>query len=90
MLIPGYCCNLQEAKCQRTVGSVLRVLACHTGRREPQRHTTLKKKEEIMDADGFTGQSDLVLESSPPSATQAVFYSQRAVDNWLWTSLHCM
>lgn len=31
---------------------------------------------------GFTGQVNMVLESSPPSAHQAVFYNQRAVDSW--------
>lgn len=60
------------------MGSVVRVLACPTGGREPRRQATLKKKEEIMDADGLTGQADMVLESSPPSATQAMFYSKRA------------
>lgn len=41
-------------------------------------------------ADGPIGQADTVLEVSPPSATQAMFYHQRAALSGLWTSLHCV
>lgn len=35
-------------------------------------------------------QLNIVLESSFPSAIQAVFYNQEEVDSCVWTSLYCM
>lgn len=35
-------------------------------------------------------QLNIVLESSPPSAIQAVFYNQGEVDSCVWTSLYRM